>query len=80
MNSRERIDYGAWSADRLRAELTRLEENLRDLEETHAFTFCRTSVHIGAEQAQSIQEAYEDERAACRKRISEIERALRGRG
>ncbi len=40
--------------DELKAELKRLKENLCDLEDMHAFTFGKTSVHIGAEKAQNL--------------------------
>jgi hypothetical protein len=72
--------YDALSADGLRAELKRLKENLQDLEDTHAFTFGKTSVHIGAEQAQSMQESYEEECGTYRARIAGIEEILRRKG
>jgi hypothetical protein len=49
------------SVEELQAELARLKDNLCDLEDTHSFTFGKTSVHIGAEQAQSMLEEYEEE-------------------
>jgi oligoendopeptidase F len=77
MNSTNKNDHEALSADELRTELKRLKENLQDLEETHAFTFGRTSVHIGAEQAQSMQETYEEECRAYQARIAGIEAILK---
>jgi hypothetical protein len=49
------------SLDELRAELKRLKENICDLEDMHSFTFGRTSVHIGAEKAQNMQQEFEEE-------------------
>ena len=67
------------SIEELEAELKRLKENLLDLEETHAFTFGKTSVHIGAEQAQSMQEEYEEECRECRAQIRKLEGLLRAK-
>ena len=64
------------TADELRAELGRLKDNLCDLEEIHSFTFSKTSVHIGAEKAQNLQEEYEQECKEHGERIKEIERLL----
>ena len=47
--------------DELKAELKRLKDNLCDLEDTHSFTFVKTSVHIGAEKAQNLQQEFEEE-------------------
>jgi hypothetical protein len=63
--------------EELRAELKRLKENLLDLEETHSFTFGKTTVHIGAEQAQSMQEEYEEECREYHAQIRNIEGLLR---
>jgi coenzyme F420-reducing hydrogenase alpha subunit len=64
------------TVDELTAELRRLRDNLRDLEEMHAFTFGKTSVHIGAEKAQNLQEEYEQECKEYSEQIKEIERLL----
>ena len=71
MSDEQKRSCDQMSIGELRAELRRLQENLLDLEETHAFTFGKTSVHIGAEQAQSMQEEYEGE---CREYRAEIQR------
>ena len=73
-------DYAALSGEELRAELKRLKENLCDLEETHAFTFGKTTVHIGAEQAQAMQEEYEDECRQYGENIARIEAILKAKG
>jgi ribosomal protein L29 len=68
------------SLEELRTELKRLKDNLCDLEDTHAFTFGRTSVHIGAEQAQNMQLDYEEECRLYREQIARIEDMLRKKG
>ena len=65
--------------DELKAELKRLKDNLCDLEDTHSFTFGRTSVHIGATQAQNLQEEFDQECREYNDKIAEIERLLRER-
>ena len=62
--------YEKMTVEELNIELKRLQENLCDLQDTHAFTFGRTSVHIGAEQAQNMQLEYEEE---CRQYAAQIE-------
>jgi coenzyme F420-reducing hydrogenase alpha subunit len=64
------------TVDELMAELRRLKDNLSDLEEMHSFTFGKTSVHIGAEKAQNLQEEYEQECKEYGEQIKEIERLL----
>ncbi len=64
------------TVDELAAELRRLKDNLCDLEEMHSFTFGKTSVHIGAEKAQNLQEEYEQECKEYGEQIKEIERLL----
>jgi hypothetical protein len=68
------------AVDELRAELKRLKENLCDLEDMHAFTFGKTSVHIGSEKAQNMQQEYEEECKACNEQIVKIEGLLKARG
>jgi hypothetical protein len=68
--------YETMSVEELRTELARLKENLCDLEETHNFTFGKTTVHIGAEQAQAMQEEYEEECGAYNGQIAKIEAIL----
>ena len=80
MNDEQKAPYEQLSVVELHAELRRLKENLADLEETHAFTFGRTTVHIGAEQAQSMQEEHENECGECRALIMMIEELLKGKG
>ncbi len=79
MNSKNEIPYETMSVDELRAELARLKENLCDLEETHSFTFGKTTVHIGAEQAQSMQKEYEEDCSSYNEQIEAIEVLLRAR-
>jgi hypothetical protein len=66
--------------DELKAELRRLKENLCDAEDMHAFTFGRTSVHIGAEKAQNLTAEYEEECRMHNEQIAAIEKALRSKG
>jgi len=65
--------------DELTAELRRLKDNLCDLEDMHSFTFVKTSVHIGAEKAQNLQEEYEQECKEYGEQIREIERLLKAK-
>jgi hypothetical protein len=67
------------TADELKAELKRLKDNLCDLEDMHNFTFGKTTVHIGAEQAQNMTQEYEDECKAHNDRIAEIEKVLKAK-
>ncbi len=60
----------------LKAELKRLKDGLCDLEDIHAFTFGKTSVHIGAELAQNLTAEYEEECKRFNERIAAIELAL----
>jgi hypothetical protein len=68
------------SLDELRAELKRLKENICDLEDMHSFTFGRTSVHIGAEKAQNMQQEFEEECKEHNEKIAAIEKLLKARG
>ena len=79
VNRGEKI-YETMSVEELRAELKRLRENLCDLEETHNFTFSKTTVHIGAERAQAMQEEYEEECALYSGMIAKIEGILKTKG
>jgi hypothetical protein len=79
VSNREKT-YETMSVEELRAELKRLKENLCDLEETHSFTMGKTTVHIGAEQAQAMQEEYEEECTLYNGRIARIEGVLRAKG
>ncbi len=62
--------------EELEAELKRLKDNLCDIEDLHAFTFGKTSVHIGAEQAQNMAVEYEEECKRYNERIAAVERAI----
>lgn len=66
--------------DELKAELKRLKDNLCDLEDLHAFTFGKTSVHIGAEKAQNLAAEYEDECRLFNVQIAAVEKALKAKG
>lgn len=68
------------TAEELNAELKRLKDSLCDLEDMHAFTFGKTSVHIGAEKAQNMQQEYEDECKLHNEQIVKIEGLLKGKG
>lgn len=75
-----RKKYEDMTIEELRKELSRLRENLCDIEDQHAFTFVKTSVHIGAEKAQNMQEEYEQECRAHAESIAELEIILKARG
>jgi hypothetical protein len=68
------------SIDELKAEFKRLRENLCDLEDMHAFTFGKTSVHIGAEKAQNLTAEYEEECRTYGEKIAAVEKALKVKG
>ncbi len=70
----------AMTVDELKVELKRLKDNLCDLEDMHAFTFGKTSVHIGAEKAQNLTAEYEDECKRFNEQIAEIEQLLKAKG
>lgn len=65
--------------EELKAALKRLKENLCDLEDMHAFTFGKTTVHIGSERAQNMQVEFEEECRMINERIAEIEKELKER-
>ncbi len=66
--------------DELKAELKRLKDNLCDVEDMHAFTFGKTSVHIGAEKAQNMAAEYEEECRLFNEQIAAVEKALKAKG
>ena len=66
--------------EELRAELQRLKDNLCDFEDMHAFTFQKTTVHIGAEMAQNMQTEFEEECRKYQEQIEGIEKELKARG
>ncbi len=68
------------SINELKAELKRLKDNLCDLEDMHAFTFGKTSVHIGAEKAQNLTAEYEEECKMFNGQIAAVEKALKAKG
>ncbi len=72
--------FESMTTEELKSELKRLKDNLCDLEETHSFTFVKTSVHIGATKAQAMQEEFEKECRENGEKIAEIEKVLRERG
>ena len=67
------------TVEELKEKLKELKDNLCDLEDIHAFTFGKTTVHIGAEKAQNMQEEFEEECKEFNKQIAEIERELKAR-
>jgi hypothetical protein len=73
-------NYGEMTIDQLSAELKRLKDNLCDLEDLHAFTFGKTSVHIGAEKAQNMTDEYEKECRYFNEQINAIEKVLKEKG
>ncbi len=77
-NPRKRIED--MSIEELQTELARLKENLCDIEDTHNFTFGKTTVHIGAEQAQAMQEEYEEECRVHHEQMAAIRALLKAKG
>lgn len=72
--------YTDMTLEELKSELKRIKDNLCDLEDMHSFTFVKTSVHIGAEKAQNMQQEYEQECGECREQISMVEGLLKAKG
>ncbi len=68
------------TVEELRVELKRLKDNLFDLEDMHSFTFNKTTVHIGAEKAQNLQDEFEEECRVYNEQIKEIEKILKSKG
>jgi hypothetical protein len=68
------------SINELKAELKRLKDSLCDIEDLHAFTFGKTSVHIGAEKAQNMATEYEDDCKRHTELIAVVEKALEAKG
>lgn len=66
--------------DELKAELKRLKDSLCDIEDLHAFTFGKTSVHIGAEKAQNMSAEYEEDCRLHNEQIAAVEKALKAKG
>ncbi len=72
--------YEDMTVEDLQKELSRLRENLCDIDDQHNFTFVKTSVHIGAEKAQNMQAEYEQECREHAESIAELEKILKARG
>jgi len=72
--------YEDMTIEELQKELSRLKDNLCDIEDQHSFTFVKTSVHIGAEKAQNMQAEYEQECREHTESIAELEKTLKARG
>jgi hypothetical protein len=68
------------SVDELKAELKRLKDSLCDIEDLHAFTFGKTSVHIGAEKAQNMAAEYEEDCKLHNEQIAAVEKLLKASG
>jgi hypothetical protein len=68
------------SVDELKSELKRLRDSLCDVEDLHAFTYGKTSIHMSGEKAQEMQKEFEEECRAHRELIAKIEEELRERG
>lgn len=68
---------GDLSVEELKAERKRLMDGLCDIEDLHAFTFGKTSVHIGAQKAHTMATEYEEERRQYTERIAALEKRLK---
>ena len=66
------MDYGALTRAELESELTRLRNNLEDLEDMVRFDFTFTSAHIGGAQVRRD----EDNMRRLRETIARIEELL----
>jgi hypothetical protein len=64
----------------LKAELQRIKENLCDIEDMHAFTYGKTSIHIGGAKAHQTQLEFEEECRTLNEQIVGIEKELKTRG
>lgn len=64
------------TTEELGKELESVKECLLDLEEIHAFSLTKTSVHIGSAMAHAMQEEYEEQSGEYRERIAQIEEIL----
>jgi hypothetical protein len=71
--------YEDMTITQLKVELKRLKDNLCDIEDMHNFTFGKTTVHIGAEQAQNMALEYEQECKAHNDQIAAVEKALKAK-
>ena len=60
----------------LLAERRHLQDALCDIEDMHHFTFGKTTAHIGAETAQQMQEAYEQERKELVAAIARVDELM----
>ncbi|MDA8173051.1 MAG: hypothetical protein M0018_00515 [Nitrospiraceae bacterium] len=74
------MDIGKMSPEELAAELRKLKEELCDIEDMHSFTFQKTSVHMGAEKADSMQVEFDEECREIKAKIERIEKALAAKG
>ena len=68
------------TVEELKAELKRLKDNLCDIRDVHEFTFGKTTVHIGAEEAQNMALEYEEDCKRYSEQIAVVENALRAKG
>lgn len=73
-------EYEDMTVQQLKAELKRLKDNLCDIHDMHNFTFGKTTVHIGAEQAHNMALEYEQECKAHNDAIAAVEKALKAKG
>jgi hypothetical protein len=64
-------------AEELGAELARLRDALRDLEETHSFHLSQRTAHLGSERFTAMHEEYENDRRDYLERIGRVEALLK---
>jgi len=69
----------AMTIEELNSRLQQLRENMCDIEDLHSFTFGKTSLHIGAERAQSMQSEFEEECLLYTEQIGAVEKEIRKR-
>ncbi|HEX9117188.1 MAG TPA: hypothetical protein VGA61_14060 [Anaerolineae bacterium] len=71
-------NLGGLSAAELRAQLTKAESDLEDIEEMRLFTLGQTGVHLGAGRLKSLQGSWDRDEARLRQRIDELNALLNG--
>lgn len=71
--------YDGLSAEQLKLELARAEDELEDLNEVRSFTLGQTGVHIGASRLRSLQSTWTRDEAGLHERIRTLKALLASR-
>ncbi len=67
------------TAEQLKLELAKAEDELEDLNEVRRFTLGQTGVHIGASRLRSLQSTWTRDEAGLRERIETLRALLASR-